>query len=163
MKLMKQWTLLLWVLPTLAIAQSTPLNVEEMVRALTPPPAKTRSLGVQTRNLQPSLDLTIHFDLDSSVIREESKKPLQDLATALRDGRLGSFKFQVEGHTDSRGSAAYNEALSARRAESVAIFLSTEGVAPDRLVAVGKGFREPLDAVDTKAAINRRVRIVTQP
>jgi len=162
MKLMKQWTLLLWALPTLVIAQSTPLNVEEMVRALSPP-AKTRSLGAPTRNLQPSLDLTIHFDLDSAVIREESKKPLQDLATALKDGRLGSFKFQVEGHTDSRGTAAYNEALSARRAESVATYLSTEGVAPDRLVSVGKGFREPVDTIDTKAAINRRVRIVTQP
>lgn len=162
MKLMKQWTLLLWALLTLAIAQSTPLNVEEMVRALTPP-AKTRSLGATTRNLQPSLDLTIHFDLDSAVIREESKKPLQNLAAALSDGRLGSFKFQVEGHTDSRGTAAYNEALSARRAESVSAFLNQEGVAPDRLVSVGKGFREPVDAVDTKAAINRRVRIVTQP
>jgi outer membrane protein OmpA-like peptidoglycan-associated protein len=159
---MKHWTLLLWALPTLAIAQSTPLNVEEMVRALTPP-AKTRSLGAPTRNLKPSLDLTIHFDLDSAVIREESKKPLQNLATALKDGRLGSFKFQVEGHTDSRGTAAYNEALSARRAEAVKTFLNTEGVAPDRLVSVGKGFREPLDTVDTKAAINRRVRIVTQP
>lgn len=162
MKLMKHLILLLWALPTLAIAQSTPLNVEEMVRALTPP-AKTRSLGITARNLQPSLDLTIHFDLDSAVIRQESKKPLQDLATALRDGRLGSFKFQVEGHTDSRGSAAYNESLSSRRAESVVDFLSTEGVTPDRLVSVGKGFREPLDTVDTKAAINRRVRIVTQP
>jgi outer membrane protein OmpA-like peptidoglycan-associated protein len=162
MKRIKNLILLLWATPSLVIAQNTTLNVEEMVRSLTPP-AKTRSLGVQTRNLQPSLDLTINFDLDSAIIREESKKPLQDLATALRDGRLGSFKFQVEGHTDSRGSAAYNEALSARRAESVATFLNTEGVAPDRLVSVGKGFREPVDTVDTKAAINRRVRIVTQP
>ncbi len=162
MKLMKQSTLLLWAFPTLAIAQSTPLNVEEMVRALTPS-AKTRSLGAPTRNLQPSLDLTVQFDLDSAVIREESKKPLQDLAKALKDGRLGSFKFQVEGQTASRGTAAYNEALSARRAESVATFLNTEGVAPDRLVSVGKGFREPADTIDTKAAINRRVRIVTQP
>lgn len=162
MKLMKHLILLLWALPTLVIAQSTPLNVEEMVRALTPP-AKTRSLGITPRNLQPSIDLTIQFDLDSSVIREESKKPLQDLATALRDGRLGSFKFQVEGHTDSRGTAAYNEALSARRAESVANFLSTEGVELARLVPVGKGFSEPINTIDTKAAINRRVRIVTQP
>jgi outer membrane protein OmpA-like peptidoglycan-associated protein len=159
---MKNWIHLLWVLPALSMAQSTPLNVEDMVKALTPP-AKTRSLGVSTRNLQPSLDLTIHFDLDSAVIREESKKPLQSLATALKDDRLGTFKFQVEGHTDSRGSAAYNEALSARRAEAVAIFLNTEGVSMERLVAVGKGFREPLDNADTKAAINRRVRIVTQP
>jgi outer membrane protein OmpA-like peptidoglycan-associated protein len=159
---MKQWTLLLCALPSLVIAQHAPLKVEEMVRSLTPP-AKTRSLGATARNLQPSLDLTIQFDLDSATIREESKKPLLDLATALKDGRLDSFKFQVEGHTDSRGTAAHNDALSARRAESVVSFLSSEGVAVNRLVAVGKGFREPIDSVDTKAAINRRVRIVTQP
>ena len=162
MKHVKNLTLVLWALPSLLIAQTAQLNVEDMVRALTPP-AKTRSLGVTTRNLQPTLDLTIHFDLDSATIREESKLPLKNLASALNDGRLGSFKFQVEGHTDSRGTAAHNDALSARRAESVAAFLNAEGVTPDRLVSVGKGFREPIDTVDTKAAINRRVRIVTQP
>jgi outer membrane protein OmpA-like peptidoglycan-associated protein len=161
-KPIKQWTLLLWALPSLVLAQHTPINVEEMVRALTPP-AKTRSFGSTNRNLLPTLDLTIQFDLDSATIREESKKPLQDLATALRDGRLDSFKFQVEGHTDSRGTAAYNDALSARRAESVVSFLSSEGVVANRLVAVGKGFREPIDSLDLKAPINRRVRIVTQP
>jgi outer membrane protein OmpA-like peptidoglycan-associated protein len=159
---MKHWLFLLWALPSLVLAQHAPLEVEEMVRALTPP-AKTRSLVLSTRNLQPSLDLTIQFDLDSATIREESKKPLQDLSRALKDGRLDSFKFQVEGHTDSRGTAAYNDALSARRAESVVTFLNSEGVATNRLVAVGKGFREPVDSVDLKAAINRRVRIVTQP
>ena len=159
---MKQWTILLCALPSFVLAQQAPLKVEEMVRALTPPPM-TRSLGGTARNLQPSLDLTIQFDLDSATIREESKKPLLDLATALKDGRLDSFKFQVEGHTDSRGTAAHNDALSSRRAESVVAFLNGEGVPVNRLVAVGKGFREPIDSVDTKAAINRRVRIVTQP
>jgi outer membrane protein OmpA-like peptidoglycan-associated protein len=162
MKIIKHLTLLLWAMPGFVIAQNMPLNVEEMVRALTPS-AKTRSIGAATRNLQPTLDLTIHFDLDSATVREESKRPLQNLASALKDGRLGLFKFQVEGHTDSRGSAAYNEGLSARRAESVAAFLTTEGVAQDRLVSVGKGFREPLDTENTKSAVNRRVRIVTQP
>lgn len=153
---------MIWALPTIAIAQSTTINVEDIVRALTPP-AKTRSLMASNRNLQPSLDLTIHFDLDSAVIREESKKLLRDLATALKDERLGSLKFQVEGHTDSRGTAAHNEQLSTRRAESVAIYLSTQGVSPVRLISVGKGFREPIDTLDTTAAINRRVRILTQP
>lgn len=162
MKLIKHLTLLLYAMPGFVVAQNMPLNVEEMVRALTPS-AKTRSLGPATRNLQPTLDLTIHFDLDSATIREESKRPLQNLASALKDGRLGLFKFQVEGHTDSRGSAAYNEGLSARRAESVVTFLTAEGVVQDRLVSVGKGFREPLNTEDTKSAINRRVRIVTQP
>ena len=162
MKMMKPWTILLWALPSFVLAQQPPLKVEDMVRALTPP-AKTRSLEATTRNLLPSLDFTIQFDLDSAAIREDSKKPLQDLATALKDGRLDSFKFQVEGHTDARGTAAYNDALSVRRAESVVSFLNDEGISVNRLVAVGKGFREPVDSVDIKAAINRRVRILTLP
>jgi outer membrane protein OmpA-like peptidoglycan-associated protein len=109
------------------------------------------------------LDLTVHFDFDSATIRAESKKPLQDLAQALQDGRLSSFRFQVEGHTDAQGTAAYNDSLSERRAQAVVGFLSSEGVGTERLQPVGKGFRELLDTADPKSAKNRRVRILTQP
>jgi outer membrane protein OmpA-like peptidoglycan-associated protein len=126
--------------PATAFAQPATPGVEDMVRALTPQ-ARTRSLAGSTRNLQPMLDLTVHFDFDSATIRAESKKPLQDLAQALQDGRLSSFRFQVEGHTDAQGTAAYNDSLQ----------------------PVGKGFRELLDTADPKSAKNRRVRILTQP
>jgi outer membrane protein OmpA-like peptidoglycan-associated protein len=155
-----------WALPLLApsaaFAQPAAPGVEDMVRALTPQ-ARTRSLAGSTRNLQPILDLTIHFDFDSATIRAESKKPLQDLAQALQDGRLSTFRFQVEGHTDAQGTAAYNDSLSERRAQAVVGFLSTEGVGVERLQPVGKGFRELLDTADPKSAKNRRVRILTQP
>ena len=148
--------------PAAAFAQPAAPGVEDMVRALTPQ-ARTRSLAGSTRNLQPMLDLTIHFDFDSATIRAESKKPLQDLAQALQDGRLSSFRFQVEGHTDAQGTAAYNDSLSERRARAVVGFLSAEGVGVERLQPVGKGFRELLDTADPKSAKNRRVRILTQP
>jgi outer membrane protein OmpA-like peptidoglycan-associated protein len=148
--------------PAAAFAQPATPGVEDMVRALTPQ-ARTRSLAGSTRNLQPMLDLTIHFDFDSANIRAESKKPLQDLAQALQDGRLSSFRFQVEGHTDAQGTAAYNDSLSERRAQAVVGFLSAEGVGTKRLQPVGKGFRELLDTADPKSAKNRRVRILTQP
>jgi outer membrane protein OmpA-like peptidoglycan-associated protein len=119
----------LLLISTSAFSQ-TPLkstSAAELVERLAPAEdqPKTRSLGSRNIVVKPkSVDLVIQFDLDSATIREESKKSLQDLATALKDGRLDSFKFQVEGHTDSRGTAAYNDALSARRAESVVSFLS---------------------------------------
>ena len=154
-------TLPIWA-PAAAFAQPATPGVEDMVRALTPQ-ARTRSLAGSTRNLQPMLDLTIHFDFDSATIRADSKKPLQDLAQALQDGRLSSFRFQVEGHTDAQGTAAYNDSLSERRAQAVVGFLSSEGVGTERLQPVGKGFRELLDTADPRSAKNRRVRILTQP
>ena len=141
-------------------AQPSAPSVEEMVRALTPQ-ARTRSLGGATRNLQPMLDLTIHFDFDSASIRAESKKPLQDLAQALQDGRLASFRFRVEGHTDGKGTAKYNDELSARRAQAVTEFLALNGMPANRLEAQGKGFSQLLNRAHPDAAENRRVRIVT--
>jgi outer membrane protein OmpA-like peptidoglycan-associated protein len=67
----------------------------------------------------------------------------------------------VEGHTDAKGSARYNEELSARRARSVVEFLQGKGVSVERLQAQGKGFSELLNKEQPEAAENRRVRIVT--
>jgi outer membrane protein OmpA-like peptidoglycan-associated protein len=67
----------------------------------------------------------------------------------------------VEGHTDGKGTAKYNDELSTRRAQAVAEFLATQGVAATRLEAQGKGFAELLNKDRPDAAENRRVRIVT--
>jgi len=137
-------------------------TVDDFVNQLAPP-ALTRSLS---RNIVPQkrqIDLVVNFDFDSAKLQAASRPLLENLAQALQDGRLSSFRFQVEGHTDAQGTAAYNDSLSERRAQAVVGFLSAEGVGVERLQPLGKGFRELLDAADPKSAKNRRVRILTQP
>ena len=135
-------------------------SVEEIVQALTPQP-KTRSLGRNMKVEPAKIDLTINFDFDSAKLKEESKPQLERLAQALKTERLAALKFQIEGHTDAQGTAAYNDALSTRRAASVVSFLSQSGVEPQRLQSVGKGFTDLLEPSDPKSPKNRRVRILT--
>lgn len=71
----------------------------------------------------------------------------------------------VDGHTDSTGSAAHNQALSERRAQSVANYLAGRGVDPRRMSALGYGFTRPIASNDTEIgrAENRRVEIAISP
>lgn len=147
----------------LAGAQSTaPLSavsVEDLISKLAPPPASAR----RTRNLVPQkrqIDLVINFDYGSARLQPVSLPLLESLAEAMKDERLRAVRFKVEGHTDGRGSARYNEDLSARRAQSVATFLETQGVATGRLDTQGRGFSELLIPDRPAAPENRRVRIV---
>jgi len=73
----------------------------------------------------------------------------------------GEAKFLVEGHTDSQGSAKSNQRLSEKRANAVMNYLSTNGIAADRLSAVGFGEEYPIADNKTRAgrAENRRVQI----
>ncbi len=143
-------------------AQQAPVkeaSVNEMVERLAPPVATTRSL----RNLAPQkreLDLVVQFDFDSARLQNVSKPLLENLAAAMATERLAGTRFLVQGHTDAKGTAAYNEGLSARRAQAVAEFLQAKGIRSERLKTEGKGYSELLLKDQPEAAENRRVRIV---
>ena len=68
---------------------------------------------------------------------------------------------EIQGHTDSGGSAAFNESLSLRRAEAVRDYLVAQGVPIRRLRAVGYGERFPIASNSTPEgqAENRRVEV----
>ena len=68
---------------------------------------------------------------------------------------------KVIGHTDSVGSDTYNQALSERRASSVAAYLLSQGLAPNKLTSEGKGQSQPVAANETEEgrAKNRRVEL----
>jgi outer membrane protein OmpA-like peptidoglycan-associated protein len=90
-----------------------------------------------------------------------------DLRTALAKiaGILSVYKnctIAVEGHTDSIGTAKYNQDLSTRRASNVKDFLVEQGVAADRLSSAGYGFKKPVATNSTKEGRqkNRRVDLV---
>ena len=73
----------------------------------------------------------------------------------------GAKAIVLEGHTDAKGSAAYNKILSLKRAQSVRTFLSTKHSIPaSKLRAIGKGSTELADPKNPEDAANRRVRII---
>ena len=99
------------------------------------------------------------FDFDKSDLTPEAKAQLDTLMDKLRNADVVSIK--VIGHTDSKGSDAYNQALSERRASSVAAYLLSQGLAPNKLTSEGRGESEPVadNATDEGRAENRRVEL----
>lgn len=107
-------------------------------------------------------NLMVTFHTDSATLTDESIKILDTVARALQSDTLAGFAFRVEGHADPRGQAERNMTLSEQRAKAVVDYLVTaRGILSERLVAVGKGSSEPLDAQRVDAPENRRVTIVT--
>jgi len=85
---------------------------------------------------------------------------LLNLSHALNSPELSPSKFAVEGHTDAKGLATYNQKLSQQRAEAVQTFLVKNAVTANLLSAAGKGSTQLANAANPLAAENRRVRIV---
>ncbi|HSG09614.1 MAG TPA: OmpA family protein [Longimicrobiales bacterium] len=106
-----------------------------------------------------TFDSGILFDVDSDVLRAASRENLADLARSLR--QYDGTEILVVGHTDATGTDSYNQSLSQRRAASARAFLMTQGVAPDRVEALGRGESEPIASNDTAEGRqeNRRVEV----
>lgn len=116
---------------------------------------------IATETKSPSIDLEILFDYNSSAIRPASMPNMIKLGQALSDDSLKGGTFIVAGHTDARGSAAYNLKLSQARSLSVKNFLvSNFGIKSEKLLAVGHGEEQPKIPADPEAAANRRVQII---
>ncbi len=100
------------------------------------------------------------FDFNSSTLTPAANQVLADISKRLTDSAIISVL--VKGHTDSVGSEAFNQQLSQRRADSVAAFLVSQGVAADKLHTEGHGEGQPVadNATDEGRAQNRRVEIV---
>lgn len=100
----------------------------------------------------------IHFETAKWVILSESLPVVQAVADVLLS-RLAIRRIVIEGHTDHRGSDAYNDKLSQHRADAVREKLIEMGVVPERLQAKGWGERQPIADNNTEdgMAQNRRV------
>ena len=101
----------------------------------------------------------INFDFDSATLRPESTVVLEQVAGLLRDDP--ALRITIEGHTDDVGGAAYNDALSGKRANAVRDWLVATGIEGARLEAVGKGVGSPVatNGNDVGRAQNRRVEL----
>lgn len=80
------------------------------------------------------------FGFDKFTLRPQAISTLDDLAAKLTDSSVQSVR--IEGHTDFKGSDAYNQTLSDRRANTVAQYLISKGVPAGKVSAVGLGKSE---------------------
>lgn len=105
---------------------------------------------------QTQINVQISFDFDSAALRADQAPKLANMCESMKlmDGTV----FQIIGHTDSSGSAAYNERLSLLRAQEVRRHLiSSCGVPEDMLKAIGMGETAPFNQNNPRADENRRV------
>jgi outer membrane protein OmpA-like peptidoglycan-associated protein len=114
-------------------------------------------------NITLNLPSSITFATDSSDLNAQFYNALDGVAMVLKE--YEKTVVEVAGHTDSTGSDQYNQALSERRAQSVASYLGSHGVKQSRLITVGAGETRPVASNDTEQgrAANRRVELTIVP
>ena len=97
------------------------------------------------------------FDFDKSEIKPQYYPLLNKIAEVIN--KNPQIKLLIQGHTDSRGSAEYNQKLSVKRAISVKKYLMERGVSEDRLKTIGYGLTRPIatNLTPEGRALNRRV------
>ncbi|MDX1578335.1 MAG: OmpA family protein [Gemmatimonadota bacterium] len=114
-----------------------------------------------------AVSLPVHFDFDSSELRDVDR-PLLDAFAAAVTGTYPSARVTVEGSADQAGSAAYNQRLSQQRAENVRDYLVSEGgmnadqievvaLGESRLMNQETGVQNPQSGIE-----NRRVTFVLE-
>lgn len=110
-----------------------------------------------------SLKIQIEFPSGKAVIPSKYFAELDKVAVLLQNKEAAKYIFNVEGHTDSSGSASLNESLSKQRAKAVAeYFIGKHNIAKENLNIEGFGSRFPVASNKTSAdkRLNRRVEIL---
>ncbi len=102
----------------------------------------------------------IYFEYDKAVLQGKSAEIITSMVEMLK--KHPELRISIEGHTDSQGSASYNQKLSDSRAAAVKQALLKLGIADDRLIYKGWGESKPAYSNETEAnkKLNRRVEFV---
>jgi len=107
-----------------------------------------------------SVNIEVYFDFDSYQLTTKASEQLQPLGKALETGELSSSQYLLAGHTDAKGSDAYNQKLSDQRAHAVRNYLvENYAIKPETLVPVGLGETQLKRPSEPNAGVNRRVEI----
>ncbi|WP_417882945.1 OmpA family protein [Vibrio rumoiensis] len=134
---------------TAAVVQEEPVEepmVAEEPVATEPVPAVTLSKGA--------------FEHDSTELTPEAQSSLDQVVTHLKASP--ETRVDVIGYTDSTGSAAYNQKLSEKRAQSASNYLESQGIDESRVTTIGKGEEDPIADNNTAEGReqNRRVEVL---
>ncbi len=123
------------------------------------PGCPKKSLAIVT-NTEIKILQQIHFAYNRDAIQADSQPIIEAVAALLRQNT--KIKVEVQGHTDNKGNAAYNQKLSDRRAAAVMRALIQRGVDSSRLRSKGYGMTRPIVPNDTEQnrSLNRRVQFI---
>jgi OmpA-OmpF porin, OOP family len=124
---------------------------------------------INTRLLDEGRKNQCSFKTDSDDLEPGCDGKAQKLANSIIDAKkklvsagISGFKFEVSGHTDTRGNAQHNKELSQKRAAVMVKQLISKGVPSDEIISVGMGAEKPLvkpDNTPAKQAKNRRYEV----
>lgn len=146
-----------------AVVQEEPVMQEEPVVAEVVPVEDVAEVVVLTKTYNTTLVDSESFALNSTTLKPENINKLDELVQLLNDYPQSSVN--IVGYTDASGAAEYNQALSEKRAQSVADVLIEQGIDPTRIGVSGEGENNPIASNETKEgrAENRRVDITVPP
>ena len=129
--------------------------------------AELERTGVSVTRIGDNITLNmpgnITFATNSADLNANFYEVLNSVSTVLDE--FDQTVIEIAGHTDSTGTDSYNQQLSERRASSVASYLGTRSVLPDRIITVGMGEARPVagNETDTGRQQNRRVELTLVP
>lgn len=114
-------------------------------------------------NITLNMPGSITFATNSADLNAQFYSALDGVDLVLKE--YDKTMIEIAGHTDSTGSAALNQSLSERRAQSVASYLSSRGLSAKRILTVGAGPSRPIASNDTPEGRqqNRRVELTIVP
>jgi peptidoglycan-associated lipoprotein len=141
---------------------------EEVVPPPTPPvvdkkedPLLSNDLQVVNEELRRrGFSPDVYFDYDESTLSDDTRQKLSRNADLLKS--QPQFSVTIEGHADSRGTNEYNLALGERRANAVRDYLSSLGVAANRVRTISYGEERPVctEEVESCWSQNRRAHMI---
>ena len=138
------------------------------VEKVEPPKVEEPQLTEEEIFLQKSLDeinrlkplAAVYFDYDKALVRDDAKPTLEANAAWL--AKFKTIKILIEGHCDERGTEEYNLALGERRAKSTLDYLTTLGIAAERMKIISYGKSQPVNPGHDESAWqqNRRAQFL---
>ena len=138
--------------PAAPAAPATPAKPPEPAKPAAPaaPSSVKQAITIQAEAL---------FDFDKSVLKPAGKKSIDDAVAKMQ--KVDVEMVIATGHTDSRGTDAYNQKLSERRATTVKEYMVSKGIPAAKITTLGKGESQPVatNKTDAGRAKNRRVDI----